>query len=701
MRNRSSLSLRRSFLLPFLVTTALITPALFGAEPSSGTLSPDGQPATWIGTSPGGSSPEGESTCLPGVTCETFTLTIAGTQTDWSGKQVRINIEWLLPSTDYDVYVHKDTVTGPEVDHSADGTTVKESCVIDVGRYGTGVYVVNVVYWAATSADQYHGTAMPETLPAPAPPPAVSTASPPAYTNHQSPAGLGNRAGEPTIGVNWKSGNAMFIASLQTLRVAFDEALGTATWVNKSAPNTSVTSFDPILFTDSRTNRTFVSQLLPDKNSLMSFTDDDGESWTPSMGSGINSGVDHQTVGGGPFKAGITGRGPLTAYPDAVYYASQDIGLAEIALSRDGGLTFDVAVPMYDLTQCGGLHGHIKVAPDGTVYVPNKSCGDQQAVMVSEDNGLNWQVRRIPGSTSGDTDPSVGIASDGTVYAGFVNGDGTAWAAVSRDRGVTWTDVQNIGYYQNVQNAVFPAAAAGDPDRASVFFLGTDKGGAGGVGTDRTFDGVWYGYIATTYDGGKTWVTVNATPNDPVQRGVVCTFGTTCPSGTRNLLDFNDMEIDRKGRVHAAFADGCITADCIAGVDRTGPNGVPDGKVDSYDNDGARKATIIRQSGGRTLFAAYDSPNAPTNLSVSVWRSADARAAYLTWTDNANNESAYSIERSTSSDSGFAVIATAGTNASSYLDQTVQKKTRYYYRVRALNANGASAYSNTAAVYIK
>ena len=99
---------------------------------------------------------------------------------------------------------------------------------------------------------------------------------------------------------------------------------------------------------------------------------------------------------------------------------------------------------------------------------------------------------------------------------------------------------------------------------------------------------VWL--IATTYDGGATWVTVNATPNDPVQRGVVCTNGTACPDGTRNLLDFNDLTVDKEGRVLAAVADGCVTADCIRGVDRNN-----DGRLDSNDNDGTDKATIIRQ----------------------------------------------------------------------------------------------------------
>ena len=34
----------------------------------------------------------------------------------------------------------------------------------------------------------------------------------------------------------------------------------------------------------------------------------------------------------------------------------------------------------------------------------------------------------------------------------------------------------------------------------------------------------------------------------------------------------NDLEIDSKGRPHAAFADGCVTSACIQGVDRNGPS---------------------------------------------------------------------------------------------------------------------------------
>jgi hypothetical protein len=675
---------------------AVVSP-VFASQPASGTLNPPGNAIAFTGTALGGSSPEAETTCVEGVNCDTFLLTVGGSAADWNGKAVKVSLSWLLPATDYDLYIHKDSITGAVVASSAQGTNTSEAAEINVAQNGTGTYAVRVVYFVAVAlADQYKGRAEVVTPVADNPPP-VSSGQPPAYANFAAPAPLGQGAGEPTLGNNWATGSTMFISGLETLRVNFNDANGTATWTDHSGLTTSITTFDPILFTDSRTNRTFVSQLLPTKVSLMAYSDDDGETWTPSQGSGVNAGVDHQTVGGGPFKPGVLLRGPLTAYPDAVYYASQDIGLAEVALSRDGGLTFDVAVPMWNLTQCNGLHGHLKVAPDGTVYVPNKNCGGQQAVAVSEDNGLTWSIRKVPGSSGGTTDPSVGVGSDGTVYFGFVNADGTARAAVSRDRGLTWSTPANIGQSQNVQNAVFAAATAGDGDRGAIFFLGTSAPGASGVGTDMAFNGTWYGYMATTYDRGASWVTVNATGTDPVQRGVVCTQGTTCPSGTRNLLDFNDLEIDAKGRPVAAFADGCVSADCKAGVDRSGPAGTPDGKIDSYDNDGEDVATIIRQSHGRTLFAVHDPLDAPSNL----WAAPSKSNVTLNWSDNASNETSYAIERSPSANGTFTPLVSVPANSSSFTDGAVSRKTTYFYRVKASNANGTSSYSNVVSAYVK
>jgi len=238
----------------------------------------------------------------------------------------------------------------------------------------------------------------------------------------------------------------------------------------------------------------------------------------------------------------------------------------------------------------------VKVAPDGTAYLPNKGCGADQAVVVSKDDGSTWSVRHVPGSTPGDSDPSVGVGANGTVYFGYVGADGKPGVAVSTDQGETWSHLQTVGSELGIQNAVFPTVVAGDDDRAAFAYLGTPTGG--NYQDAQNFKGVWHLYVTTTYDGGRTWVTSDATPDDPVQRGSICTGGTTCGSD-RNLLDFIDVTIDDHGRVEVGYADGCIGA-CV---------------TDPTKNNHDAYATIARQSSGKTLFAASDP--ATTNVTLS------------------------------------------------------------------------------------
>ena len=413
----------------------------------------------------------------------------------------------------------------------------------------------------------------------------------PGFRNYPAPNGLGADAGEPSIGVNWLSGNVMFQASLQTLRVKFNDNAtpATATWEDKSGLNTSLASLDPILFTDAHTGRTIVSQLTG-QDSLSAYSDDDGETWIPSQGGGIPSGVDHQSVGGGPYAPPLTGG--TAAYPNAVYYCSQDLYTAFCARSDDGGLTFGPGVPTYT-TECTGIHGHVKVAPDGTVYLPNRQCGTNQGVAVSENNGISWTVRKVvdadPATTIGDSipgpwDPSVGIGANGTVYFGYDNGDGRPRVAVSRDKGRTWTSDQNVGRALNIRDTAFPAVVAGDDDRAAFAFLGAQVPSG-----DTT--AVWHLYVATTYDRGNTWLTVDVTPNDPVQLGTICSNGIACSGGDRNLLDFIDATVDKQGRTLVAYADGCL-AGCTS----------PAASRDDL-------ATIARQQCGRRLFSQFDPAN--------------------------------------------------------------------------------------------
>lgn len=88
-----------------------------------------------------------------------------------------------------------------------------------------------------------------------------------------------------------------------------------------------------------------------------------------------------------------------------------------------------------------------------------------------------------------------------------------------------------------------------------------------------------------------------------------------------------------------------------------------------------------------------DVPSAPSSLVAS---SASATAISLSWTDNSNNETGFDFERSNSSNGPFSLFTTGAAGSIAYTMPGLSPSTTYYFRVRAVNANGASSYSNVA-----
>jgi hypothetical protein len=86
-------------------------------------------------------------------------------------------------------------------------------------------------------------------------------------------------------------------------------------------------------------------------------------------------------------------------------------------------------------------------------------------------------------------------------------------------------------------------------------------------------------------------------------------------------------------------------------------------------------------------------PAAPTGLTTAV---ASSTVISLSWTDASSTETGFEVERSTTSGSGFALISTTAANATSFSDTGLSPTTTYYYRVRSMNAGGASAYTSEA-----
>jgi fibronectin type 3 domain-containing protein len=87
--------------------------------------------------------------------------------------------------------------------------------------------------------------------------------------------------------------------------------------------------------------------------------------------------------------------------------------------------------------------------------------------------------------------------------------------------------------------------------------------------------------------------------------------------------------------------------------------------------------------------------SAPTNLTATVVSSTSVR---LAWTDTQGNpaEDGFGIERSLAPTSGFALVATAARNATSFVDSGLVTGRAYYYRVQTKRGKDSSGYSNVA-----
>jgi len=704
----------------------------------------------------------GNGTCAVPMSCSTYTLTIdpsVGTASggyDPTKYQVYIEVDWPQATEDYDTWMCSGSGNCVQANVIAqNNSTADPEVIILPTNIAPGAYTINLVNTSG-AAEPYTGTIYLRQIPAQAA--CSGNCTPPRYENYPAGSGQAEPSGEPSIGVDWnpnvsslkditspdfttgtkrlnaggvvffKGGTGAAPIGDGNWRVNFDDCSSPAVNVWEDVSATFDQQFvltDPIGFVDHYSSaqlgvsyppphtpgRVFTIDLIGGQgNSQGAFSDNDGNSYTPGANGGPGQGPDHETLGGGPYNPNSFPPPPpqpvaygSAASPNAIYYCSQNIvAEAECSRSDDGGQTFGPGVPIYNPSVCtGGIHGHVKVAPDGTVYVPNSSCGENggtSGVAVSIDNGLTWTEGNVFGSTS-TQDPSVGVGQNNvgkpgtnlngtnTIYLGYVDGDGHPKIVHSGDRGAHWSAPIDVGVTVGVTHAVFPVVVAGDDNRAAFGFLGTGDaittpnttGTCNPYGDVVNCSNIWHLYVATSYDGGSNWISVDATPNDPVQRGVICLQGTTCPSppvapNTRNLLDFNDISVDAEGRVVIGYDDGCVNCD----------NNFNDG-----GQSGDSHGTVARQSGGRRLFAAFDPiepmPPAAPQL-VSAVRQSNG-SVLITWLEPDNGGSpitGYNIYRSTTSGAETFLASVSGDTNNKYLDTTAPTGNVFYY-VKAVN----------------
>ena len=146
--------------------------------------------------------------------------------------------------------------------------------------------------------------------------------------------------------------------------------------------------------------------------------------------------------------------------------------------------------------------------------------------------------------------------------------------------------------------------------------------------------------------------------------------------------------------------DGALASYAWDFGDGTGAAGVTAGHTYNTPGTYAARLTVTDDRGATatatlTVVARAATPAAPAALTATA---VSASRIDLAWTDRAGDEQGFRVERCPGTGcTNFSQIATVAANAGAFSNTGLSKNTVYTYRVRAFNAAGDSAYSNTAA----
>jgi hypothetical protein len=405
-------------------------------------------------------------------------------------------------------------------------------------------------------------------------------------------------SGEPTLGVT-NEDNIFYTAIQSNTRIEILRSSNEGkSWevvspVLPNGRNAQIVSFDPYIWVDDSegVDRIFTIDLTV-ACAYLSFSDDEGETWTTNplaCGRPVN---DHQTLASGPPAIS-----PTLTFPNVVYYCWNDIGSSSCTKSLDGGITFvptgSPAFTGYDPTaeapgapadptgdvpaQCGGLHGHVHVGSDGTVFLPKGHCG-QPWLGISRDEGATWE--RVQVADNGVTSHEASVATDpkGNIYYVYTGKDRLTYLVTSKDEGATWSKPMMIAA-PKVNESGIPSIDVGGVGKIAVAYMGTTNSPGKPFPTspgtqtnpdcrvaqlacpppEEYKDTTWNGYVtisATALDKKPVFYSapVNS-PKDPFKR-------TTCGPGRCGLtiLDFIDVVIAPNGEVWSSWVDACILA---------------------------------------------------------------------------------------------------------------------------------------------
>jgi hypothetical protein len=202
---------------------------------------------------------------------------------------------------------------------------------------------------------------------------------------------------------------------------------------------------------------------------------------------------------------------------------------------------------VYDIYAAGET-GFLK----GRTFTPNHIY-----VSRSTDGGKSWTAALVyaaaPGSSFANVFPSLAVdPTNGRLYAVFSDSQ-NLFFSTSSDQGVHWSSAVQVNAAP-ANTAIFPWVAAYN-GTVDVVYYGTNASSKDDPNAD------WNVYLAQTTDNGASFAQslVSSTSN---HHGEICTEGTGCAAGTRNLLDLFEITINpQNGRAAIIYTDDTLTTD--------------------------------------------------------------------------------------------------------------------------------------------
>ncbi|HEX8322440.1 MAG TPA: fibronectin type III domain-containing protein [Tepidisphaeraceae bacterium] len=353
-----------------------------------------------------------------------------------------------------------------------------------------------------------------------------------------------------------------------------------------------------------------------------------------------------------------------------------------------------------------GTNTDIDVAFNDSRYVVRVGNTNRMA-QYSLDNGVNWAYfGTVPAGATGGGE--IAISADGTRAVWDPAGEASLFYSVRN--GSTWSawapsvaDVGDINSAILVADLVEPmtlyAYAGSEVWRSSnggaTFNRMTARAGTVNATSVRAAPGAKGQLYASSYndglwqssDGGATWARVNAAQ---VNAGYQVAVGAPAPGSS----------------VASLYVTGVVGG--VVGFFRSDDRGATWTQINDDAHQYGNLSTIqadprvygrlyLGTNGRGILFGdiAGGPPAVPAAASLASVANVTGRSVTLRWTDNATTETGFVVQRSTDG-VNWTQVATPAADATSVKLTGLSPLTKYYFRVRAANDVGGSAFTNVA-----